>query len=219
MAALRRPAAVATLTAMAWRSRRSSTVRPGRGRLLDELLVAALEGAVALPDGDDPAGRVAQELDLDVARRDDLALEVDRAVAERRGRLARPADQRRRQVRGRDHPAHPPAAAAGRRLDQQREADRLGLGDDRGDLVRSVDRRRLERSRDGRDPDVACRSPGMQLVAEGIDRRRTAGRRRRARHPRRRGRRRLARPGSHSPDGSPPRRSARAASTIASIRR
>ena len=50
-------------------------------------------------------------------------------------------------------PAHAPAATAGRRLDQQREADPLGLGDDRGDLVGPVDRRRLERSRDRRDPD------------------------------------------------------------------
>ena len=60
-----------------------------RRRLLDELLVAALERAVPLAEGDDAAGRVAEELDLDVACRADLALEVDRAIAERRQGLGR----------------------------------------------------------------------------------------------------------------------------------
>ncbi len=61
---------------------------PRRGRLLDQLLMAPLHRAVALAERDHLAGRVAEQLDLDMARRRDLALEVDRAVAERRGRLA-----------------------------------------------------------------------------------------------------------------------------------
>ena len=69
-----------------------------RRRLLDQLLVAALERAVALAEGDDTAGRVAQELDLDVAGRPDLALQVDGPVAEGRQGLGRRGGQGRRQL-------------------------------------------------------------------------------------------------------------------------
>ena len=61
--------------------------QPGRRRLLDELLVTALERAVPLADGDDAAGRIPQELDLDVAGRADDTLQVDRAITERGLRL------------------------------------------------------------------------------------------------------------------------------------
>ena len=64
----------------------------GRGRLLDHLLMPALEGALALAEGDHPAVEVAHHLDLDVARVDDVLLEVDRVVAEAR---ARPRSGRR----------------------------------------------------------------------------------------------------------------------------
>ena len=61
----------------------------GRGRsLLDHLLVAALEGAVALPEVDDRAVAIGQHLDLDVPRIVDVALDVDRAVGEVRLSLA-----------------------------------------------------------------------------------------------------------------------------------
>jgi hypothetical protein len=46
------------------RRRRSSTTGGG---FLDELLVAALDGAVALAEVDDRAVPVAEDLDLDVA--------------------------------------------------------------------------------------------------------------------------------------------------------
>ena len=59
---------------------------PRRRRLLDELLVAALDRAVALADGHDGPARVAEQLDLDVSCRADLPFEVDRPVAERRSR-------------------------------------------------------------------------------------------------------------------------------------
>ena len=49
----------------------------GRGRLLDELLVAALDRAVALAEVDDVAVAVGEDLDLDVARVGQVALEVD----------------------------------------------------------------------------------------------------------------------------------------------
>src|SRR5262249_51578557 len=44
----------------------------GRGRLLDHLLMTALERAVALVQMNDVAARVAEYLDFDVARRSDV---------------------------------------------------------------------------------------------------------------------------------------------------
>ena len=63
---------------------RSSGRHGRRGRLLDELLVAPLDRAVALAEVDGVALAVGQHLDLDVARRADVLLDVDGAVAERR---------------------------------------------------------------------------------------------------------------------------------------
>src|SRR5262249_35005528 len=59
-----------------------------RGRLLDQLLVPPLDRALALTEGEDVPVRVAQHLDLDVARGDEHLLEVERSVSERRSRLA-----------------------------------------------------------------------------------------------------------------------------------
>ncbi len=53
-----------------------------RGRLLDDLLVAALDRALALVEVDDVAVLVADELDLDVARIDDELLDEHAVVAE-----------------------------------------------------------------------------------------------------------------------------------------
>jgi hypothetical protein len=140
-----------------------------RGRLLDELLVAPLRGAVALADRDDRAGGVAQQLDLDMAGRPDLALQEDRPVTERRRRLGRTGGQCRGQLRRRRHPTHPPSAAAGGRLDEQREADPLGLGDDGVDRVRPVDRHRLERSGDALHADRPCDLARPDLVTKRLD--------------------------------------------------
>ncbi len=79
----------------------------GRRRLLDQFLVAPLERAIALADGHDPAGRVAEQLDLDVARRPDLPLE-DRPSRRRRRTLPRPT---RRPARRAVRPASPPGAS------------------------------------------------------------------------------------------------------------
>ena len=68
----------------------------GRGRrLLDQLLVAALDRAVALAEGDDVAVAVGEDLDLDVARVGQVALEVDGRVAEELLALAGRALERR----------------------------------------------------------------------------------------------------------------------------
>src|ERR1044071_183890 len=48
---------------------------PGRGRLLDDLLMAALDRAVAFPEMHDVALRVAKHLHLDMVRPLEIALE------------------------------------------------------------------------------------------------------------------------------------------------
>ena len=61
---------------------RGGVERGGAG-LLDQLLVPALQAAVALAEMDDVAVVVGQDLQLDVARPVEVFLEVDRVVAER----------------------------------------------------------------------------------------------------------------------------------------
>ncbi|MPL82810.1 hypothetical protein SDC9_28759 [bioreactor metagenome] len=111
-------------------------VEERRGRLFDDLLVAALDRAFALVQIDAVAVLVAEHLDLDVARLGHELLDEDAVVAEaRRGLVLRafkafagfllvPGD------------AHALAAAAGRSLDHHRIADLvrdlhrfLGVGD------------------------------------------------------------------------------------------
>ena len=76
----------------------------GRGRLLHDLLVPALQGAVALAEVDDGAMLVGQHLDLDVTRIVDVALDVDGAVGEVGLALA----LCRRRARARPRPARAP---------------------------------------------------------------------------------------------------------------
>ena len=91
-------------------------VERGGGRLLEHLLVAALDRAVALAERDDVAVRVGEDLDLDVARPLEIALAEDRVVAERRACLAPRRGERvrrappapaRRACRGRRRPPPP----------------------------------------------------------------------------------------------------------------
>ena len=81
---------------------RSRSVRRQRRarRFLDQLLVAALHRAVALAQVDDVAVRVAQDLELDVARAREVLLDVDLAVAERRQRLGARELERARELVG-----------------------------------------------------------------------------------------------------------------------
>src|SRR5690606_4900905 len=59
----------------------------GRRRLLDELLMATLDRALALAEVDHVAVRIRQDLDLDVARALEVLLDVDRVVPEGGTRL------------------------------------------------------------------------------------------------------------------------------------
>src|SRR5262245_15529943 len=102
---------LADVLAHLWRQSR-------RGRLLDELLVAALQRTITLPEVDDVAVMVGEDLHLDVARLLDVLFEVDAAVLERAlGFLAcgLKAGLEADVVAG---DAHAAAPAAGRRLDE-----------------------------------------------------------------------------------------------------
>src|SRR6266478_4241881 len=59
----------------------------GRWALLDELLIPALDRALALAEMNDGAVGVGEDLDLDVARRGDVLLDVDGRVAKGRAGL------------------------------------------------------------------------------------------------------------------------------------
>ena len=100
-------------------------IERGGGRLLEHLLVAPLDRAVALAECDDVAVLVGEQLDLDVARPLEEALAEDGVVAERRGRLAPRRRERLVELLRRAHDAHAAPAAARRRLHEQREADLL----------------------------------------------------------------------------------------------
>ena len=105
----------------------------GRRRaLLHDLLVAALDRALALEQVDHIAVGVTEDLDLDVPGVGDEPLQEHGAVAERGGRLAARAAHRLGQLRRVGDQPHTAAAAAKGRLDQQREANGRARG---GNLV------------------------------------------------------------------------------------
>ena len=98
------------------------------GGLLDELLVPALEGAVAGSDDDDVAVRVRQDLRLDVARTVQVALHEAFAAAEGGHGLADGGVEGFLDlVHVPDH-LQPAAAAAEGRLDGDRQAVLFGEG-------------------------------------------------------------------------------------------
>src|SRR4051812_6111482 len=136
-----------------------------RRRLLDQLLMAALDRALALAEMDDRSEVIAEDLELDVARRFDVFLDVHVGDAERRLGLAlRGLDRVRQFARGADN-AHAAAAAAGGRLDDHREAD----------LFRQLERLLLVLDRavaagQDRDAGLLHHPPGAGLVAHQADR-------------------------------------------------
>ena len=123
-------AGAAVVDARGGRAGGGAEARAGRGvddrrrRLFDDLLVAALQRALALAEVDDGAVRVGEHLHLDVARALDEPLEQQRVVAERGGRDAARGRERLGQLGRRAHDLHALAAAARGGLDQQREARR-----------------------------------------------------------------------------------------------
>ena len=99
-----------------------------RGRFLDQLLVAALHRAVAFPEVDHVAVPVGEDLDLDVARRRDGALEDELGVPEGALCLRAGAAQQLGELPRRRHQPHAAPATACGGLDHHREADARGLG-------------------------------------------------------------------------------------------
>ena len=97
-----------------------------RGRLLDQLLVAPLDRALALAEREHAAVLVAEHLDLDVPRRHERLLEVEGAVRERGLGLGAGRRVRRLERVGVVNEAHALAASARGRLQQNREAELRG---------------------------------------------------------------------------------------------
>ena len=185
-----------------------------RGRLLDELLVAALDRAVALAEVDHVAVTVREDLHLDVARILDEPLDVDGRVGEvllalpRRGlegaaRFVGPVDE-----------LHPFPAASGRRLDDQRVADLLA---ERDDALDGADR--LDRARDDRHAGGTHRGARRGLRPHQLDRRRRRPDPGQARLLDEAGERPRSRRGSRSRGGRPRRPARSAVSTSTSPRR
>jgi hypothetical protein len=111
----------------------------GRRRLLEHLLVASLDRAVALAEMDAVPVAIEEDLDLDVAAALDESLQDQPVVAEGPGRLAASGRERIREAGRITDGPHPLPATAGGRLDQQWIADRSGRGGKGGfRLVRAV---------------------------------------------------------------------------------
>src|SRR5262245_38939212 len=88
--------------------------------------MTTLYRAVALTQGDESAVVVSEELHLHVARALEVALEVERAVAERTGGLSLGCGLRLVELPRRTDDPHSAAAATGRSLHENREPDLLG---------------------------------------------------------------------------------------------
>src|SRR5207245_2682409 len=132
----------------------------GRGRLLDQLLVAPLHRALALSEVQRVAVGVGEDLDLDVADLLEELLGVDALVAERCLGLRARGPRRRLELRLAPYDAHPLASAAGRRLQDDRVAG----------LAREIAERRdrggaLAQPRDHRDAAPRHEPAGLDFVA------------------------------------------------------
>ena len=93
------------------------------GRFFPHLLVAPLQRAVALAEVDRIVPAVAEDLDLDVPRPAEVALHVERIVAEGGHRLGAGGGEGGRHLVGRAHHLHAAPAAAGLGLDEHGVAD------------------------------------------------------------------------------------------------
>ena len=130
---------------------------PGRRRLLDDLLIATLDGALAFAQVHDVAVLVAEHLHLDVASAFEVRLDEHRTVAERGERLTRCCGDRIIEFVGAPNDPHATTPAAGGRLDQRRIGHVFAVGDA---AVDDLDHRRR------RNTSLERRSLRRHLVAE-----------------------------------------------------
>ena len=116
-------------------SRGCARVETGSGGLLDELLVAPLDRAVAHAEHGHAAA-VSEDLRLDVAGTLEESFAEHGAVAERRLGLTLRCRERLVEAGGGADDAHAPAAASGSCFDDQGEADLLGRALGQGGYAR-----------------------------------------------------------------------------------
>ena len=142
----------------------------GRRRLLEDLLVAALDRAVALAEVDARAVAIEQDLDLDVARADSTRRSrMSRSSPNDGRRLAPGRGDRVGERLGATDRAHALAAAARRGLDQQRDSRSARP---RRSARRPTGRGRRSRRRTGTPSDAASRraaalSPIARIASGG----------------------------------------------------
>ena len=144
-------------------AQRGRDARPGR--LLDELLVAPLDRAVALAEVDDVAVRVGEDLHLDVARILEVLLDVDVGVGEEAlalvgGLLERAAASASERATWKPLPPPPPAVlkATGKPIAARRRQRVLGRG------------QRRHRARHHGDAGLLHQASRGRLDAHGLDR-------------------------------------------------
>ncbi len=135
----------------------------GRGDL-DDLLVPALNRAIAFEEVDEVACPVAEKLDFDMLGLTNELLDEDVGDAEGVGRLSASLVDRGLECIGRANDPHPPAAAAHRRLDDDGIAQGLGQ---RVGLWTGNDR--AVASRKNRHAHLACELARGHLVAQPIE--------------------------------------------------
>ncbi len=134
------------------------------GALLPDFLVAALKRAVALAKMNGVALRVAEHLNLDVARLGEIFLEIDGIAAERGPRFDPGGADRLGNVVGPPGDLHAAAPSARRSLDDHRIADR-GCDLARFGFVPDA----ALGARDAGDPETLSGALGFDLVAHHAD--------------------------------------------------
>ena len=139
-------------------------IEQGRRRLLDDLLIAALDRTFALAEMNHIAVAVAEHLDFDVARIDDEFLDEHAVVAKRRRGLGLRARKTLDHFVGLIGDAHALAAAARRRLQHYGIADFIG---DPDGFLAILDHAEIARH----DADIGLRGEflGFDLVAHRLD--------------------------------------------------
>ncbi|MPM83394.1 hypothetical protein SDC9_130458 [bioreactor metagenome] len=136
----------------------------GSGCFLHEFLAAALKATVAGPDRDNRAGRVAENLDLHMARAVEIALHVAFAGSEGLGGFADRGFVLLNDIFGAPYHPQTPATAAVGCLDRYRKAV---SGRESCGLVRTGDGPRSARHE--RRSDLLGKSPGGDLVTKQVN--------------------------------------------------